>query len=211
MLQTSTALANSSIAFTINILGWHRVPALPTRVRAHLPWRGKSRSRRSTVLGEQGRPRGGHDISPSPSSCEQPRSPPARGSSQRRAVGVEGGEEVRGATLPVALEGPAAAASARAGSGPRPPPALPPACKGAGGAGGGGEVAQPKLWCQSGAACACCQLPAPPPTAWQGPGLMARDLKGSKCGGYIAEPPPSIMRRSLLSNTLHAGLISHLI
>lgn len=44
-----------------------------------------------------------------------------------------------------------------------------------------------------------------------GPGLMVRDLKGSKCGGCIVEPPPSIMRRPLLSNTLHAGLISHLI
>lgn len=116
-----------------------------------------------------------------------------------------------GATLLAALEGAAAAAPAWAGSGPRTCLVLPPACKGAGGAGGGGGVAQPKLWCQPGGACTRCQLPAPPPMARQGPGLMTRDLKGSKCGGYIAEPPPSIMRRSLLSNTLHAGLISHLI
>lgn len=53
MLQTSTALAISSIAFTINILGWRRVPALPTWVKARLLWHGESCSRRSAVLGEQ--------------------------------------------------------------------------------------------------------------------------------------------------------------
>lgn len=68
-----------------------------------------------------------------------------------------------------------------------------------------------KLWCSPGMVCAHCQFLAPPPGAWQQPGLMARDLKGSKCGGYSTEPPPSITGHSLPSNTLHTGLISHLI
>lgn len=42
MLQTSTALAISSIAFTINILCWSHVPALPTWVRTHSPRAGMS-------------------------------------------------------------------------------------------------------------------------------------------------------------------------
>lgn len=57
MLQTSTALAISSIAFTINILGWR----CPCAVHVGL------RLLTMAVLGEQGCPHEGQDASPSPS------------------------------------------------------------------------------------------------------------------------------------------------
>lgn len=57
MLQTSTALAISSITFTINILSWR----CPCAVHMGLGLLTMA------VLGEQGCPRGGQDASPSPS------------------------------------------------------------------------------------------------------------------------------------------------
>lgn len=102
MLQTSTALAISSITFTINILGWR----CPCAVHVGL------RLLTMAVLGEQGCSHGCLTI-PFISTLL-----PAHGSSQ-----FEKGEVVCVATPPVVLEKPAATAPAWAGSVPRPLPA----------------------------------------------------------------------------------------
>lgn len=106
MLQTSTALAISSITFTINILGWR----CPCAVHVGL------RLLTMAVLGEQGCPHGGQEASPSPSLPGCCWHMEAAGD----APWCEEGEVVCVAMLLVVLEKPAVTAPAWAGSAPRP-------------------------------------------------------------------------------------------